>query len=287
MHRRQDVVLAAGSVGEGREARGGHRPLRRQARQGRPSPSTWASALGLRPAPAETQISATWRRSCPSTVLLLPRLAARRTCTGCTSSSSFARRASWCSTTSTSSPTTGLCRRWRRSTTYLELLETLDGVSPDADPLFVLGDEPGRYPPTCRSPVLVRVVSTRWPRSAARRYDCRRRLFDLYSKSMNLEIIEDEIAVIIKRTSGVTGSFFKGCTAGPRSTRSTPTPGLEVDAASSPSPTTGSCRRSTRCSIPGNLLPLSCWFSRSAHHARRRRERTGCLIADSAPRKGI
>ncbi len=67
-----------------------------------------------------------------------------------------------------------------------ELLETLDGVTPDADLLFVLTTNRADTlePAVAARPGRVDQVAEIPPPDA----DCRRRLFDLYSKDMNLEI---------------------------------------------------------------------------------------------------
>lgn len=86
-----------------------------------------------------------------------------------------------------------------------DLLDAMDGLNEDADVLFVcttnraetlegaLSSRPGRVD---------QAIAVQLPDA-----DCRRRLFDLYGRGLDLQI--NDLEAIVARTEGVTGSFMK------------------------------------------------------------------------------
>jgi ATP-dependent 26S proteasome regulatory subunit len=86
-----------------------------------------------------------------------------------------------------------------------QLLNELDGMADDADVAVVLtSNRPELLEPAlaARPGRVDLAVETPLPDA-----DCRRRLFDLYSRGMTLELADRE--AIITRTKGVTASFFR------------------------------------------------------------------------------
>ena len=88
-----------------------------------------------------------------------------------------------------------------------ELLDAMDGAAPDADLLFVLTTnradllEPALVARPGRVDVAVEVDL---PGAAARR-----RLLELYGRDVPLRLTEEDVAVAVERTDGVTASFLK------------------------------------------------------------------------------
>ncbi len=86
----------------------------------------------------------------------------------------------------------------------LELMNEMDGLSDDVDVLFVLT--------TNRPEILEPALASR-PGRIDQAYevplpdaDCRRRLFEVYSKGLKVEV--DNMEVFIKRTAGASGAFI-------------------------------------------------------------------------------
>lgn len=86
----------------------------------------------------------------------------------------------------------------------LELMNEMDGLAADVDVLFVLT--------TNRPDILEPALAAR-PGRVDQAYEvplpdteCRRRLFDLYSKGLKMDV--DNLEVFIKRTSGASGAFI-------------------------------------------------------------------------------
>lgn len=88
-----------------------------------------------------------------------------------------------------------------------ELLDTMDGAAADADLLFLLT--------TNRADLLERALAARPGRVDVAieiglpDADARRRLIELYGRSVPLRLNEDELGAVVERTEGVTASFLK------------------------------------------------------------------------------
>jgi SpoVK/Ycf46/Vps4 family AAA+-type ATPase len=93
------------------------------------------------------------------------------------------------------------------SPVLFDLLDAMDGAAADADLLFVLT--------TNRSDLLEPALAARPGRVDVAveidlpDADARRRLFDLYGRSVPLEVSDEQIDDIVERTDGVTASFLK------------------------------------------------------------------------------
>jgi ATPase family protein associated with various cellular activities (AAA) len=93
------------------------------------------------------------------------------------------------------------------SSVLFDLLDAMDGAAPDADLLFVLT--------TNRADLLEPALAARPGRvDVAIEIDlpdaeARRRLLELYGRSVPLRLTEDETRDVIERTEGVTASFLK------------------------------------------------------------------------------
>jgi len=86
----------------------------------------------------------------------------------------------------------------------LELMNEMDGLSDDVDVLFVL---------TTNRPEILEPALAARPGRVDQAYevplpdaDCRRRLFDVYSKGMTVQV--ENMEVFIKRTAGASGAFI-------------------------------------------------------------------------------
>ena len=93
------------------------------------------------------------------------------------------------------------------SAVLFDLLDAMDGAAGDADLLFVLTTNRADLfePALAARPGRVDVaVEIDLPDAHARR-----RLLDLYGRSVPLQLSEDEIETVIERTDGVTASFLK------------------------------------------------------------------------------
>lgn len=93
------------------------------------------------------------------------------------------------------------------STVLFDLLDAMDGAAADADLLFVLTTNRADLlePALAARPGRVDVaVEIDLPDA-----DARRRLLELYSRSVPMELSEPEIDDVIERTDGVTASFLK------------------------------------------------------------------------------
>jgi hypothetical protein len=93
------------------------------------------------------------------------------------------------------------------SPVLFDLLDAMDGAAADADLLFLLT--------TNRADLLEPALAARPGRVdvaveiALPDADARRRLFSLYSRSLELRLSESETAEVVERTDGVTASFLK------------------------------------------------------------------------------
>jgi SpoVK/Ycf46/Vps4 family AAA+-type ATPase len=93
------------------------------------------------------------------------------------------------------------------SPVLFDLLDAMDGAAADADLLFVLT--------TNRSDLLEPALAARPGRVDVAveidlpDADARRRLLDLYARSVPLQLSDTEIADVVERTDGVTASFLK------------------------------------------------------------------------------
>jgi SpoVK/Ycf46/Vps4 family AAA+-type ATPase len=93
------------------------------------------------------------------------------------------------------------------SPVLFDLLDAMDGAAPDADLLFVLT--------TNRADLLEPALAARPGRvDVALEIDLpdeegRRRLLDLYGRSVPLRLSEEDVRAIVARTEGVTASFVK------------------------------------------------------------------------------
>ncbi len=93
------------------------------------------------------------------------------------------------------------------SPVLFDLLDAMDGAAPDADLLFILTTNRADLlePALAARPGRVDVaIEIDLPGS-----DARRRLLELYGRSLPLRLSEKEIAGIVERTEGVTASFLK------------------------------------------------------------------------------
>ena len=88
-----------------------------------------------------------------------------------------------------------------------DLLDAMDGAAPDADLLFVLTTNRADLlePALAARPGRIDVaVEVDLPDAAARR-----RLLELYGRTVPLRLPEDDVAAAVERTEGVTASFLK------------------------------------------------------------------------------
>ncbi|PRY47436.1 ATPase family protein associated with various cellular activities (AAA) [Geodermatophilus tzadiensis] len=93
------------------------------------------------------------------------------------------------------------------SPVLFDLLDAMDGAAPDADLLFVLTTNRADLlePALAARPGRIDVaVDVALPDVAARR-----RLLQLYGRSVPLELTDDDVASAVERTDGVTASFLK------------------------------------------------------------------------------
>jgi len=93
------------------------------------------------------------------------------------------------------------------SPVLFDLLDAMDGAAPDADLLFVLTTNRADLlePALAARPGRIDVaVDVALPDAAARR-----RLLQLYGRSVPLELTDDDVASAVERTDGVTASFLK------------------------------------------------------------------------------